>query len=437
MKNKGLYWVGLLLIASILCISFMQTSPVDIRGVQLRELRSPAEYQKQDALWFIWNPYDHKIGESNAKVLSELIEITHKSQKVVLSVADSTVYKDALKHIDKEVRNHPNFSFAFIPSIQFWARDMGPVFTVLEDGKLAIADFNFNLWGYGEPNDPDNLVEEAFDRNVAEYLELPVITSKMISEGGNREINSQGILITVERVEAERNPDMSISEMENEYKRLLGVQKTIWLKEGLKEDEHTFLGPIETAEEFRAYTTITTNGHVDEFARFVNDSTILLAEVDEFQLASGDPIALENHKRLEVNYQILKEATDLNGKKFSIIRMPMPDPIFEEMGPGDDVYEYIKTLDYQSGIKFPDGEEIKVVAAASYLNFIIANEVVIGQRYCRDECSDRVKILDQKAQEILQNVFPERKVYMVDALAVNLGGGGIHCITIHQPNNSQ
>ena len=432
MKKSIDFWnFRYLLILAVLLIVGMISLKKHSQPYQV--LRSPAEYEKQEALWFIWNPYDHKQGESNARVVNQMIKILLDSQRVVLSVADSLVYHDALNRLDSKLISHPNFSFAFVPSVQFWARDMGPVFVLLKNGQQAIADFNFNLWGYSDQDDPYNLIEEAFDRKAADYLDLPTIKSSIISEGGNREINSQGVLLTVEAVEAERNPDLSLSDLEEEYKRVLGVKKTIWLKRGLKEDEHTFLGPIETSEDFRAYTTITTNGHIDEFARFVNDSTILLAQVDSVQLSQNDPIAKENHRRLEENYEILTNATDLDGEKFNILRMPMPDPIFIDMGPGDEVYEYIKTLDYKSAIEFPDGEQIKVVAAASYLNFIIANEVVLGQKYCRGECSERDKELDKKALKILERVFPDRTVHLIDALAVNLGGGGIHCITVHQP----
>jgi len=44
-----------------------------------------------------------------------------------------------------------------------------------------------------------------------------------------------------------------------------------------------------------------------------------------------------------------------------------------------------------------------------------------------------VKVKDEKAAQILQSVFPNRKIVMIDALAVNLGGGGIHFISMHQP----
>ena len=42
---------------------------------------------------------------------------------------------------------------------------------------------------------------------------------------------------------------------------------------------------------------------------------------------------------------------------------------------------------------------------------------------------------DEKAAQVLQAVFPNRKVIQLDALSVNFGGGGIHCITMQEPKN--
>ncbi|NNL03381.1 MAG: agmatine deiminase family protein, partial [Eudoraea sp.] len=85
------------------------------------------------------------------------------------------------------------------------------------------------------------------------------------------------------------------------------------------------------------------------------------------------------------------------------------------------------------GSEFPAGETINVVAAASYLNFIITSEVIVGQKYWREGMPEEIKIRDDETKELLGSVFPNRKVVMIDALAVNLGGGGLHCISMHQP----
>lgn len=406
-------------------------SNVDIKPEPVKVTRQMGEFETIDALWLIWPTTDHKDGESVEKVILAIIDALISDLKIVISCPDDAVLKEAKSTLRKKYPDLKNLVFHVIPSVELWARDMGPVFVETENGKHAIADFNFNSWGYSDTLDQNSRIEEKYDERVAELLGLPHISSPMISEGGNRELNGKGTLVAAEAVEQGRNPGMSKASMEAEYLRLLGAQNVIWLKQGLLEDRHTFIGPLSTANAKKAYTVVTTNGHVDEFARFVNDSTILLASVDSTELE--DPIARENHKRLEENFKILSKSTDQDGNPFNIVRLPLPSTILTTMDSGDYVYDYIKTLDYLDGSQFPDGETITVVAPASYLNFIITNTVILGQKYWREGMPEKMKRQDAEAKRILQTVFPQKKIIMLDALAVNLGGGGLHCISMHQP----
>ncbi len=394
-------------------------------------LRQPAEFESQQAIWVIWPPADHKRGESVQEVTISIIDALIDDLNVIVTCATEKLHGQATQVLNARFPEAQNLTIWKVPSVEIWTRDMGPVFVETSDGKQAVADFNFDAWGYSDTLDADTKTEEMYDVRVAKLLRLPVVSSPMISEGGNREVNGKGTLMVTASVEEGRNPGMSRAAMEKEYQRLLGVRKTIWLKQGLQEDDHTFLGPLETSEGVKAYTVVTTNGHIDEFARFVNDSTVLLAAVDSSDL--DDPIAMENHRRMEENYQILQRATDQDGRSLHIVRMPLPKTMLTTMAPGDPVYEYIKTLDYKDGSTFPEGDTITVVAAGSYLNFLITDSVVIGQKYWRDGLSEEIKFRDKKAAAILRSVFPHRKVILLDAMAVNLGGGGIHCITMQQP----
>ncbi len=393
--------------------------------------RQPAEFEKLDAVWLIWPPTEHKNGESVRDVTLSVIESLITDLNVIITCGDSQLCDETREVLNLRFKESQNLTIQEIPSVEIWARDMGPTFVETSDGKMAIADFNFNAWGYTDTLNVDTKTEEMYDTRVADLLNIPVISTSMISEGGNREVNGKGTLMVTESVEQGRNPHLSKEQMENEYKRLLGVEKVIWLSQGLVEDSHTFLGPLKRADGSDAYTVVTTNGHIDEFARFINDSTVLLAQVDSSDF--DDPIAYESHLRMEENYQILLDETDQEGDPFHIIRMPLPKAMFTEMAPGDYVYDYIQTLDYQDGTTFPKGDTITVIAAASYLNFLITNSVVIGQKYWREGMDEEVRLRDENAKNILESVFPTRKVIMLDALAVNLGGGGIHCFSMQQP----
>ena len=416
-----------------LVVGFLGCQPKASEEREPVVLRQPAEFEATGAVWLIWPPTDHTQSSSNSNVTLEIIDALVDHTPVVVTCANEQLCDRAKKALDAKFKESKNLTLEPIPSVELWTRDMGPTFVETDQGP-AIADFGFNAWGYSTVDDPDTRTEGAYDQRAAELLKLPTLSTSMISEGGNREVNGKGTLILTKTVEQGRNPNLSLEEMEREFKRLLGVKKTIWLNEGLREDDHTFLGPITTEDGKKAYTVVTTNGHIDEFARFVNDSTVLLAQVDSADF--DDPIAYENHLRMEENFNILRNATDQDGKPLHIVRMPLPKTMISTMGPGDSVYDYIKTLDYKDGSQFPDGEEINVIAAASYLNFLITTKAVIGQKYWQVGMDEEIKQRDEKATSILQSLFPEREIVMLDALAVNLGGGGIHCITMHQPATS-
>lgn len=397
----------------------------------LKVTRQPAEFEPTAAVWLIWPPSDHTANTSNSVVTLKIMEALGTEVDIVVTCANEALCEQARTQIRQTFQEQTNIAVAPLGSVELWARDMGPTFVETNQKGLAVVDFQFNSWGYSDTTDADNQIEEAYDREAARLMDLPVIRSKLISEGGNREVNGKGTLVLTQTVEQGRNPHMTLEEMEAEFKRTLGVSNVIWLKEGLREDDHTFLGPIELENGEKAYTVVTTNGHIDEFARFVNDSTVLLAQVDSADFE--DPIAYENHLRMEENYKILKAAKDQEGRPFHIVRVTLPKTIITTMKPGDGVYEYIKTLNYQDGSVFPEGEAIKVIAAASYLNFLITQKVVIGQKYWQEGMDPEVQRRDSLAQATLASLFPDREIVMLDALAVNLGGGGIHCITMQQP----
>ncbi len=398
---------------------------------QIKVVRQAAEYEPQEAVWLIWSPTDHLEGFSNEQVTLDIIKQLIPSTKIKVTAASDELYERAKSLIPASYLEGGQVELINIPSVELWVRDMGPVFVEDSIGRKVIADFNFDAWGYGDTTETETQIEEKYDERIGDHLDLPVISSSMISEGGDREVNGEGTLLVVETVEMGRNPNMKKEEMEAEFQRMLGVSNVIWLKEGLKEDDHTFRGPIETEDGYKAYTVVTTNGHIDEFARFVNDSTILLAQVDPADL--DDPIAQENHRRMEENYEILQKALDQEGKPFKIVRMPLPKTILGEMKPGDSVYDYISTLDYEDGSEFPVGDPVRVIAAASYLNFLITDQVVLGQKYWKEGLEKTIKDRDEKAAQILKEVFPNRKIIMLDALAINYGGGGIHCISMQEP----
>ncbi|MEM6380147.1 MAG: agmatine deiminase family protein, partial [Bacteroidota bacterium] len=249
-------WLGCIFIMMLSCQEPTETT-TDMTDLSVK--RQPAEYDAQDAIWIIWSPVDHKEGISNEAVDLEIIKTLAPHTKVVVTAANEALYEVAKAKISPALIAEGKVELLQIPSEELWVRDMGPNFVELTNGKKAIVDFGFNAWGYTPSDDMDDYTirMEKYDEVIAEHLDLPLISTEMISEGGDREVNGEGTLMVVETVEQGRNPNMNKADMEAELKRVLGVKKVIWLKEGLYEDDHTFRGTLTLEDGVEAYTVVT------------------------------------------------------------------------------------------------------------------------------------------------------------------------------------
>lgn len=384
--------------------------------------QAAAEFKPLRAVWMAWPTYEHKSSVPLAPAFIEIVRNLLPEVRVEMVVTNDKVAKQV-----RTLFPSPNLSVRKLAYSEIWMRDFGPSFFVSGSQK-SILDYGFNFWGYGKPESESSKLHEEVDRSVAKQLKIPTRRAFLIGEGGNRESNGAGVVMLVEAVERQRNPKLSLAELTERHEKVLGGSKIIWLKEGLVEDGYSFDGPIGDG----IYLPITTGGHIDNIARFVGERTILLSEVTEAE-AKVSEIAAENRKRLEENYRILKESTDAKGQRFEIIRMPAADLQFETMVAGDPVYDFLTTIAYTDGSAFPKGKPVKVAHAASYLNFLIANGVVLTSKLYRPGGPEALKDKDQRSVDLLKKVFPNRKVVAIETRSINLGGGGIHCVTSHEP----
>ncbi|MHB1420916.1 MAG: agmatine deiminase family protein, partial [Bacillota bacterium] len=275
--------------------------------------------------------------------------------------------------------------------MSIWARDVGPIFVRDSQNRLGVVNFGFN--NYSRDGDPTYIQTEGqVDRLTAQLLGLAVINSNLISEGGAIELNGRGTMMVTASVALKRNPGMTKEQIENEYKRVLGVKKVIWLSKGLAEDDRI------------------TGGHINEIARFADPHTILLAQV-----LPGDRhvnrYAEDSYLRMEENYRILLHATDLDGKPFRIIRIPMPPTLYKNTS---------------------DTGKLPI---RSYLNYAVTNGAVLMQTYWKPGRSKTLRTTEDLVKKTLRSVYPGRKIIAIDAENINLWGGGIHCITMHMPAN--
>lgn len=328
-----------------------------------------------------------------------------------------------------------------------WVRDYGAEVVMDDNGNRAVVDFDDAYYTVGGST--------RYERGatIASRLSLwqaahanikDVLFSRMISEGGDREFNGRGVMMAVKETEVDkRNPNYRLEEVEWEYKRLFGLEKIIWLPQSTYTDEDYLSGPIEGPEgKMDAYRSSSANGHIDEMCRFVDPNTILLAEVSEADLRRGNGNDRIERDRLEEARRVLEQATDADGKPFNIVRIPVPEPLYVEVDLDEpssmsEVWlPFKECLDGSllDGSPFPSGN-VKMLPALSYCNFLITNGAVLAQKYYREGMPLSVKEKDDEARRVLEKVFPDREIIQIDTLALNLYGGGIHCLTRQIPQS--
>jgi agmatine deiminase len=331
----------------------------------------PAEWEPHSAVWLAW-PYDEETFpgrvEKAEAVFARMIDALHTSEQVEILVLDEKMKAHASEIISETGADPSSITFHITDYADVWLRDTGPTFVKDEEGKTVITKWIFNSWGN---KFPELLKDRVVPDRISEWKRLPVLTPEIVIEGGAIEVNGQGMCLTTEQclLNENRNPGSSREDIEEYLRDLLGVQKTIWLKEGLVNDH--------------------TDGHIDELARFFAPDKIVCS----YEENEED----ENYHILKANYEALSEATDINGKPFEIIKLPMPH------------------MRYENGSKAP----------VSYTNFYIGNTVVLAATF-NDEN-------DEQALKIIGDCFPRRRIAAIDCSDIIYGGGAVHCMTQQQP----
>ena len=278
------------------------------------------------------------------------------------------------RYLAEELCGTYNTSFLEMRLDDIWMRDIGPNYLIDGAGGLAAMDFNFNGWGNKQnPHDSDARVANAVAYNsYATYMR-----SQLTGEGGGIEVDGHGTAIMTEScwINDNRNPGMSKEQVEAELMANLGLRKIIWLP-GIKGKDIT-------------------DAHVDFYARFASRG-VVVANMDN-NPASYDYAVTRQH------LEILQNATDADGNSLTIHLLPPP------MTKRDNKFT-------QNNKDFAPG----------YINYFPVNGGIIAPQF-GDAAAD------QHCYDLLTQLYPGRTVVQLDIDAVAAGGGGIHCVTGHQP----
>jgi agmatine deiminase len=336
----------------------------------------PAEYSPHAATWLAW---PHRESDWPGKlavipwVYGEIVRTLTRHERVNLIVPQGEP-DSILQFLDQVGVDGSQVALRELPTDRSWVRDSGPIFALNQTGERAILDWHFNAWA----KYPDWTHDDKIPEFIATQYKLPRWQPqchgwRVVLEGGSIDVNGQGLLLTTEEcllsTTQQRNPPMSRADYEQVFADYLGVRKVIWLGQGIVGDD--------------------THGHVDDLARFVNATTVVT-------VVENDPKD-ENYKLLQENLERLQAATDLDGNKLTVAKLPMPRPLAFD------------------GVRLP----------ASYANFYIANGVVIVPTF--NDPADRV------ALGTLAELFPGREVVGIHCVDLVWGLGTLHCMTQQEP----
>jgi agmatine deiminase len=266
-----------------------------------------------------------------------------------------------------------NMTYVTTELDDIWMRDIGANFVIDGQGELGAVDFNFNGWGNKQQHSKDAKLAARVARNAeADYLR-----SELVGEGGAIEVDGHGTGIMTESswINGNRNPDWSKAEVEQELKARLGLRKIIWLP-GIKGKDIT-------------------DAHVDFYARFIKPG-VVIANLD------NDPASYD-YKVTRAHLEILNKATDADGRKLQVHTVSPP------LNPRQSKFSKNN----------PD-------FAAGYINYFVINGAIIAPEF-----GDRAA--DARAFSLLSGLYPNRDVVQLNIDAISAGGGGIHCVTSHQP----
>lgn len=366
----------------------------------------------------------------------EMVSQLAKEMKVFCLVADSTkeIYKRKLSAVGV---NLDSIQFLTSSTEFSYAQRDGILFLKNGIGEKKMVNFAWNMYGWYFDStiknyvDKDKVKRKLYTSVHLKAFPYPVINSSMVNEGGAIETNGKGTILQVESVNLNRNPKMSKELQEAELKNVLNAKKIIWLKEGAAEDPFGW-GTLITEN----YFGIGVNGHLDEFCRFVNDNTILISFPDSLE-AAHDPVKKITLDRMKINYEILKNATDQDGKPFNIVKMPVPDIDYmtfalDTTSKNDEIKFLSKQILFEQK-RFSVGDTVHFVPSSSYLNFLITNKTIFEAKYWKEGQPESSKAKDEKAKQILQQYFPEKRIYQINTAETNHNGGGLHCWSMQVP----
>ena len=338
--------------------------------------RLPSEWEGDRAVIVAWphanTDWNYMLPQVE-ECYDSLVRAICRHAVAVIIAPETKPLRQRFKDIDKS-----RILYFDVATNDTWTRDYGVICTEMPDGSVILNDFGFNAWGGKFESSLDNAVtRKMFDAGLikGEYRDL----TDFILEGGSIESDGNGTILTTSSclLTDTRNPRFSKSEIEEKLHDTLCAKKVLWLDRGEMIGDDT-------------------DGHIDTIARIAPFNTIL------YNGTGWGTEPTEQSHALEGVMDQLRTFTNADGEAFSLIELPLPDPIMDE----------------------DDGHQLP----ATYANFLIVNDAILMPTYGQPGN-------DFRAEMALKVAFPDHTIERVDCRALIRQHGSLHCATMQIPQS--
>ncbi len=331
--------------------------------------RLPAEWETHDAVLLSWPHADtdwNYILDEVTSCYIRIVEAILAESNLVIVCPDPQIPQRLLSHLPQD-----RITYLKIPTNDTWARDFGPLTVIEDNGSQRCLHFRFNGWGLKFASNHDN-------RITAEISNVGVLKGSyenhqgFVLEGGSIESDGKGTILTTSEclLSPNRNSQLTKDQIEEQLKNYFGAIRVLWL-------DHGFLSGDDT------------DSHIDTLARLAPNDTIVYV---------GSPADHSDihYEALTAMQQQLSEFRTTIGTPYRLIRLPFPDPVYDE-----------------------NGERLP----ATYANYLVIGKTVLVPTYSQP-------INDAEALNAISSAFPEFIIRGVECSPLIKQHGSLHCVTM-------
>lgn len=339
----------------------------------------PGEFEESQSVILRW-PYS-SLTAARTRLYAQLIDAVQQEVPAwifINNASDSTTVINALNYYGVQLEQ---YEFMVKSTNSIWARDYGPWgFYYGEDDELAFIDLQYY---------PSRPLDNQVPAWLADHMGIDVYTTNMYEEGGNlmvdgfgRAFHSTGLF--------QRN-----------------ASGNGWSTEFTRETHQQLFNTVTAVEADRLLCDGGT-GHIDMYAKLLDEQTLLVTEYP-------DEVTASDKDRIENNVELFEAQTNEFGGSFAIERLPMP---LRNDGSFSTTCNQINS------------------DARGFVNGLLVNKTFIVPIYSNENSPQTNIDWDEAALEKVRKVMPGYNVVGIDARSLTIAAGAIHCVTMQIPTDN-